>query len=280
MQRSLGDPQPAAPSDDDGRTLSAPLLADAAVADVDDPVGDRRRAWVVTDDERRDTLLPGELCEERVDGCGAHLVELAGGLVRNQQARPVRQRGAEGDPLLLATGELAREGTSPVAQADSLEQAVSARETLRLPGALEPERHRDQLLRSQLAGQRPPVVLVGVAERSGPVVGQAPLGQRSELDARDDDGAGARPLEPRKHAHQRGLPRPTRTENDTDLALSDIERQTLKCRDASAASRIDAEQVAGLDEAHAPTSCARAGPRSSRNARRVASATSAAATSR
>ena len=157
---------------------------------------------------------------------------------------------------------------------------LCARAGARAPAALEPERHPDQLLRSQLAGERPPVVLVGVAERSGPVVGQAPVGQGPELDTRDGDAAGARPLEPGKHAHQRGLPGPARAEDDADLALGDIEGQSLQRCDATVAPRIDAEQVAGLDEAHAPASCARAGPRSSRNALRVASATSAAATSR
>ena len=74
-----------------------------------DAVGDRGRARVVADDERRHAFLAGELGEERVDGCGAELVELAGRLVGDQEPRPVRERRAERDALLLAARELARD---------------------------------------------------------------------------------------------------------------------------------------------------------------------------
>ena len=57
----------------------------------------------MTDHEGRDTFLAGELREERVDGCGAELVELARGLVGDQEPRPVGKCRAERDALLLAT---------------------------------------------------------------------------------------------------------------------------------------------------------------------------------
>ena len=109
--------------------VPAPFLADTAVADVDDAVGDRGRARVVTDDERRHSLLPCELGEEVVDGRRVQLVELAGRLVRDQEARPVGERGAQRDPLLLAAGQLAGMGVCPVEQADPLEQCSATRAT-------------------------------------------------------------------------------------------------------------------------------------------------------
>ena len=190
------------------------------------------------------------------------------------------ERRAERDPLLLAARELAGVRVGAIAQADPLEELVGSGEALLLRDALQAERDRDQLLGGQLAGKRAPVVLVGVAERRRAVVGEATLRERAELQARDADAAGARPLEAGEHPHQRRLARSARAEDDADLALLDVERQALQRGDAAVGSRVDAEQIAGLDQAHVPASCARAGPRSSRNARRVASATSAAASSR
>ena len=234
----------------------------------------------MADDERRDALLARELGEERVDGCGAELVELAGGLVGDQEPGPVGERGAERDPLLLSAGELAGMRVGAVAQSDALEEAVGSHQALAFRDALEPERNRDQLLGGQLARERAPVVLVGVPERGGAVVGEPALRERSELQARDADAAGARTLESGQHAHQRRLARSARTEDDADLAFLDVEREALQGGDTTVGSGIDAEEIAGLDQAHVPASCARAGPRSSRKARRVASATSPAATSR
>ena len=270
-QRFLRDPHPAAAPDHDCRARHRALLADTAVADVDDAVGDRRRAGVVADDERRHAFLARELGEEGVDGGGARSSSSPVG------SSAIRRRGRCASAAQRAIrccsppDSSPRERVGAVAQADPLEQACERARRSLLAHALQAERHRDQLLGAQLAGERAPVVLVGVPERAGPVLGETPLRQRAEIGAGDDDAAGARPLEPREHPHQRRLARPARPEHDADLALVDVEREPLQRRDAAVGSRVDAEQVAGLDEAHVPDSCARAGPRSSRNARRVAS---------
>ena len=115
-----------------------------------------------------------------------------------------------------------------VAQPDALEERMGASEAIAVGDASQPERHRDQLLRRQLAGERAPVVLVGVAERVGAVLRETALRERPEVDPRDRDAAGTRPLEPGDHAHQRRLSRTARAENDADLALVDVERQPLQ----------------------------------------------------
>ena len=61
-------------------------------------------------------------CDQAVDEPRVLGVELAGGLVGQQEPRPVRERGAEGDPLLLAAGERARACVEPVAEPDPLEE--------------------------------------------------------------------------------------------------------------------------------------------------------------
>ena len=141
-----------------------------------------------------------------------------------------------------------------VAQADAFEELVRPCEALPLRNPLQAKRNSDELLGGQLAGKRAPVVLVGVPERRRPVVGKAALSERAELLARDGDRAGTRPLEPRQDPHQRRLARSARAEDDADLAFLDVERQPLQRGDAAVCSRVNAEEVAGLDEAHVPAS--------------------------
>ena len=247
--------------------VAAPLLADAPVADVHDAVGDLRRARVVADDERRHALLARELGQELVDGGGARLVELAGRLVGDQQPRPVRERGAERDPLLLAAGELARVARLRGRAGRPARAARARARAARRSGMpCEPERHRDQLLGGQLAGERPPVVLVGVAERArrGRRRGRRRSGMPRSTPATDDacrrSAARARRARasasscPSRSARARRRPRPPPPRAS----------EPLQRGDPAVARRVDAEQVAGLDEAHVPISCARAGPRSSR----------------
>ena len=107
-----------------------PLLADSAVADVDDAVGDRRRGGIVADDERGGALLARERGEQVEDGPRAVLVELARRLVGDEQRRRGRERGAERDPLLLAARELAGSRVRAVEEADPLEQLARARVSL------------------------------------------------------------------------------------------------------------------------------------------------------
>ena len=81
----------------------------------------------MTDDEGGDAFLARELGEQRVDGRGAELVELAGGLVGDQEPGPVRERGAERDALLLAARQLAGVRVGAVEEPDALEELVGAR---------------------------------------------------------------------------------------------------------------------------------------------------------
>ena len=57
---------------------------------------------VVRHDHGRRARLPRDLAQEPVHGLGAPGVELAGRLVGEQKARPVRDRRTDGDALLLA----------------------------------------------------------------------------------------------------------------------------------------------------------------------------------
>src|SRR5262245_11352394 len=131
----------------------------------------------------------------------------------------MRQRRAERDALLLPTGELARARSRAIEQADPLQELMGTCPPLAPIDRREPERDGDEFLCRELACERFPVVLVGIAQNVSPVARQLPRGGATQVEAGNDDRPGRRPLEPGEHAHERRLPGPARAEHDADLPL-------------------------------------------------------------
>ena len=87
--------------------------------------------------------LADGLAHEREDlGAGAG-VEVAGGLVGEDDLGPAGERPGHGDPLLLAAGELARAVLQAVAEADGVDDVVEPRAVGLAAG--EAHRQRDVL---------------------------------------------------------------------------------------------------------------------------------------
>ena len=179
QQQLLRQPQPAAAADDDRVALLAvarPFLRDAPVADPHDAVGDRvdSGSWLTITVV---SVLAHELGEHVVHLVGLLAVQLAGRLVGEEYARPVSERGAERDALLLAARQLARFAAALVGEADALEQLVCAARALGPRVPCRPELQRHELLRGQLGRERAAVVLVGVAEQRRAVARELSRGQ-------------------------------------------------------------------------------------------------------
>ena len=81
----------------------------------------------MADDHDGAALRARELGDQRVDEPRARGVELACRLVGEQQPRPVGERGADRDALLLAAGELAPGGRRAFAQSPTRSSSSSAR---------------------------------------------------------------------------------------------------------------------------------------------------------
>ena len=75
-------------------------------------------------------------------------------LVEQQYGRLDRQRAGDGDPLLLATGELIRVAVTGVAEAHELEQLIGALQPGRLGPAAHPQPERDVLCAPSMFGNR------------------------------------------------------------------------------------------------------------------------------
>ena len=167
-QQLFGQAQPAAAAHDDRvarLVAAAPLLRDPPVADAHDAVGDARGLGVVADDHRRAAVLAHELGEHVVDLVGGRGVELAGGLVGEEEPRPVGERGAERDALLLAAGELRRPPVALLREADPLEQLVRATEA-RWAGGRRAGRAAARRARARSARARAPARSAGRHSRA------------------------------------------------------------------------------------------------------------------
>src|SRR5258706_9825013 len=79
---------------------------DAAVADGNDPVGEVGYLGVVRDDDDGGMLLAIEAAELTDNGLGRFGVEVAGGLVGQDETGLVGQRPGDGDALGLAARDL------------------------------------------------------------------------------------------------------------------------------------------------------------------------------
>lgn len=160
--------------------------------------------------QRRPLLrLQGE--EELHDPGTGFRIEIPGRLV-SQQKRWARHEGpGQGDPLLLATGELPRVVMPPRLEADA------GQGRCRLPGGIgnsgEFEGERDILggghRRDEVKG------LENDADMTPPEAGQGVLVELGDIDSGDADAAGGRLLETGDRHQQGGLARP-RGAGDTE----------------------------------------------------------------
>ena len=149
----------------------------------------------MADENRRRADLARESADQVVDLRGVPGVELARGLVGNEELRTVDERSTDRHALLLPAGELRRQRISPVEQPDTLEQRVCGSLTRSAVDAEQGQPQRDEIARRQLGSESARVVLVGVSERARPVLEQHAAAQRPQVVAENAHGAGRRPVE-------------------------------------------------------------------------------------
>ena len=85
------------------------LACHLPVSQEDDPVGDRRGAGIVRDHDDGLVLRVREFAQKRQDLGARAAVEVAGGLIGQDQLRLAKERACDRDALLLAAGELGRQ---------------------------------------------------------------------------------------------------------------------------------------------------------------------------
>ena len=99
-------------------------IDDHAVVDVDDPPGMPGHGGVVGDQDDRDAVRLVELLEHAQDLLARAGVEVARGLIGEQQRRTVHQGPGDRHALLLAAGKLGRLVVQPVLEPDPAEHLL------------------------------------------------------------------------------------------------------------------------------------------------------------
>src|ERR1700738_3206458 len=139
-------------------------------------------------------------------------------LIENEQLGVEQQGAADRKHLLLATGKLAP--TVELALGKPREKLVDA---FGDPGTLTLQRYFQVLFDAEIGEDAPPLGNITDAQR-----GDAKRGPMGGLDTEDRDPALARRSKPHKAAQGGRLTRPVAAEERGDLALGDVEPDTLK----------------------------------------------------
>ena len=148
-------------------------------------------------------------------------VEVAGGLVGQQDQRPVHERPGDRDPLLLATGELVGEVRRPSSTSPTSSRIAGTWDLTTWLGPaddLERERH---VLEHGLVGEQ-----LEVLEDAADVAAQVrdlPAVELADVLAGDEDAALGRVLLLVEEADERRLARARRADQEDELALLDVD---------------------------------------------------------
>ena len=94
------------------------LADDAAVLDMDDPVGERHEPRIVGDDQHAAARVLGDVRQDTHDGLAVLAVQRGGRLVGQDHRRIADDRARNRHPLLFAAAELARIVPGLAGQAD------------------------------------------------------------------------------------------------------------------------------------------------------------------
>ena len=189
-----------------GQRLVAPLDAlNAAVAQANDAVGQGGGIGIVGDHEHGDAALLVEPAQEGKNLRAGLGVEVAGGLVGQDDRGVVDQGAGNGHPLLLAARQLVGVVPQALPQPELFEDGLRPLLPLGAPDAGEHERQGNVLDRRQARQQVE--ALEDEADAPAPVQRALGVARRAKLDAVDPDLAAARPVQPADQVHQGGLAR-------------------------------------------------------------------------
>ena len=165
--------------------------------------------------------------EELHDALGRRRVEIAGGLVRDEDGRLVDEGACDGDALLLATGQLIGHALFLAFEADELEHLGddALHLTARLADDLESE---GDVVEDGLVGQEPEVL----EDRADPApkLGNLPVGEATKVLAGHPDATLGGGLLLEDEPEERRLARARGTHEEDELPLLDLEGHALQGR--------------------------------------------------
>jgi acyl-CoA thioesterase-1 len=225
-------------------------VLDPPVAHPDHALGVLGDAGVVRHQDDGDPLLLVELLEHLQHLLARARVEVAGGLVGEQQARLVDERAGDRDALLLAAGELRRVVVEPLAEPHALQQLRRAALGLAVGDRVVRVRQRHHhVLQRAGAGQQVEVLEdepdLAVADERAAVGAEG-----GNLLAIEPVFAGRGVVETPEDVHERALARATGAHQGDELAARDVHGHALEDRHVDFAEVVGLVDVSEFDQLH------------------------------
>ena len=154
-------------------------------------------------------------------------VEVAGGLVGDEDHRPVDEGARDRDPLLLAAGELVGHPVALAVEADHLEGLGDQGGDV-AAGAADDLEGEGDVLADRLVGEQPEVLEDGADVAAQPR--DLPAGEPVDLLAGDVDASRRRAVLAQHEAQERRLARAGGADEEDELALLDVDRDLVERR--------------------------------------------------
>src|SRR5579885_11638 len=209
---------------------------DRPVPDLEHAVAGVCHGLGVRHGEKRDAVLGDERAEEPDDLPAGLAVEVAGGLVGEDEPWPEDERPRDRDPLLLAAGELVGTVIRAIGEAHLGERGMGARRHFppREPLGEERKPHvrRGGERREEVEELKDEADVAAPEDRRGLGV------ERVEALARDPDLAARRRVEAGQDVEERGLPRPARSHDGERAPGFEAERHFAQGHDLEPAPPI------------------------------------------
>ena len=172
-------------------------------------------------------------------------VEIAGRLVGEQDGRVVDERACDGDALLLAAGELAREVVLAALQPEEVERLERPVGAVRRPARVE-ERQGDVL-----EGARPREQVEALEDEpdaAAPDAREGRLVLRRDVHRLEQVLPAGRPVEAAEDVHERRLARARRAHDGDELSLLHREADPAQRVHLDVAQVVDLGEVADVDD--------------------------------
>jgi multidrug transporter EmrE-like cation transporter len=229
---------------------AAPRLVgdDRTVGHVDQPPGVLRRQSAVVRHEDDGRAGRVDVPEELQDLTAGRRIQVARGLVAEEQRGLADETACERDALLLAAAQLAGAVIRAMLEPDALQQLVGAAAA---GAAIDAGEHEGE--RHVLPGGEPRAQMERLeheAHRGGPEAGQLPLVERRQVASVDHEVAGRGPVETAEEIEERGLPGAGRTEDRDAVAGLDLEVHPAERVDGGPSGTVGLLQIPGGDEGH------------------------------
>lgn len=200
---------------------------------------------IVSDDDAGEGVLLMQRFEKRYDTVRGAVIEVAGGLIGEEDFGGSDEGSGEGNTLLFASGEFAGAVMAAGAEADFGEFCGCLLGSLRGRDAADEERHHDVFEGGEFGEQV--VALPDEADFAIAEVAEGGVGELGDVLGSEEDAAGCGTVKAAEEVEESGFAGAGFADDRDSLALGDFELEVLEDDDFRLAGRVALGQIFGSD---------------------------------